>query len=289
MRAAAIGSAVLILFLSNTSEAQTCSDVLVPSTGHLASWGIFRDSDPTMTRKVSYEGRGERTVYDGRVDRLVTFNAYFFKVQYGALPEIEFTVNPEAGSLEAARAAVDVFAPKVGRLPAVLLSGITIVIHIGEHRVAYGPPGYIVAYLEERDGIRVEGAEVTLMHEATHALLDAEHARAPAWVDAQNADGAFITTYACQYPAREDLAETMVGWFAVKYRPERLTAEQYRWIVEKIPNRIAYLDSQRFDMSPYFPANADTGFTFGRRNRARGAVLSRGCGATPPGGLGVAP
>ena len=42
-----------------------------------------------------------------------------------------------------------------------------------------------------------------------------------------------------------------MAWFAVRYRPDRITREQYQAIVEGIPNRLAYLDDQHFDMTPY--------------------------------------
>ena len=84
-----------------------------------------------------------------------------------------------------------------------------------------------------------------------HAALDDAHRETPDWREAQRDDGAFISDYARDHPSREDLAESFGPWFALRYVPDRLTAEQ-RWaIATTIPNRLAYFDGQGFDMSPY--------------------------------------
>ena len=93
--------------------------------------------------------------------------------------------------------------------------------------------------------------EEVFMHEAAHAVLDEAHARADGWRAAQAADGVFISEYAGNNPVREDIAETAVMYFAVRYRPESLTPED-RWrVLTSIPNRLAYFEEQGFDMSPY--------------------------------------
>lgn len=253
-----VGAAALAVFApAGAAAQQACSDILFNSSSHvpndLGSTGIMSFSDPTTLRNVSYEGRGERTVYDARVEGSVTFNAYLFNVQYDA-GTVEFIVNPEAGSLETARVKVDDFADALGRLPAVLLSELTVVIHVDDWRAAYGGSGGIIVYSAAGESLQ-DGVHNLLVHEATHALLDPEHSRSTGWVAAQRADdGRFVSQYACLYPEQEDFAETFVFWFVVQYLPEILTPEQYRWVLATIPNRLAYLDQQGFDMSPYRPA-----------------------------------
>ena len=83
-----------------------------------------------------------------------------------------------------------------------------------------------------------------------HSLEDA-HEDTAGWLEAQRDDGAFISEYARDYPQREDLAESFGPWFALRYLPDRLTADE-RWaIATTMPNRLAYFDEQGFDMSPY--------------------------------------
>ena len=67
---------------------------------------------------VNYTGRGERTLWDYRVLDWITVNAYLFEARIHGR-SIEFQVNPEFGSEDAARAEVDTYAPALGRLPAV--------------------------------------------------------------------------------------------------------------------------------------------------------------------------
>ena len=84
---------------------------------------ILGPSDPSSLRSVTYAGRGMRWVWDDRPEDFVTINAYLFDVQF-AEQVVEFVMNPEFGSREAARAHVDTFTPAMGRLPNLLLSGL---------------------------------------------------------------------------------------------------------------------------------------------------------------------
>ena len=107
-------------------------------------------------------------------------------------------------------------------------------------------PLFCVDRHEERGSV-----EETLLHEGAHASLDQDHKYTPAWEAAQENDDAFISTYGRDFPVREDLAESFLAWFALRYRPERLTSDQRSKIRETIPNRLAYFDRQGFDMSPF--------------------------------------
>ena len=69
--------------------------------------------------------------------------------------------------------------------------------------------------------------------------------------NSQEADGVFISDYARDHPDREDIAESILMYFAVRYHPRRLSPED-RWaILTAIPNRLAYFEEQGLDMSPY--------------------------------------
>lgn len=54
-------------------------------------------------------------------------------------------------------------------------------------------------------------------------MVDPTHASAAGWVSAQQADPVFISAYARDHLTREDLAETMVPYIAVRYRADRIT------------------------------------------------------------------
>ena len=213
---------------------------------------VLTSADPTSLAGVSYTGRGERSIFDRRVDAWITVDAYLFDARYAG-GVIEFQVNPEFGSAEAARAEVDVYAPVLGRLPAVMLSRATSVqVNAGRELFGGNADGSFLIHTGQgaeylRDGF----LEEVLFHEAAHVSLDVDHTDSPGWRAAQAADGEFISTYARDFPDREDVAESVLPYFAVRFQPGRLTAEQQAVIEATIPNRIAYFDRQGLDWSPY--------------------------------------
>ena len=155
-------------------------------------------------------------------------------------------------SVGAARVDVDFFAAAVGRLPAVLRSRLK-EVEIRPTGPGYGGNelGYIHITSNERDD-RNQRFEEVLMHEGAHASVDAVTEEEPGWLAAQEADDAFISDYARNSRGlEEDVAETFNAWFALRYRPEVLSEEMRIAIERTIPARLAYLDEQDFDVSPF--------------------------------------
>ena len=167
---------------------------------------------------------------------------------------MEFQVHPEFGSRAAARHEVNTYAPALGRLPMALLSGVR-EVEIGALDGVFqgnSSEGIIHIYTEHgKKVIRNGFIEEILFHEGGHTSLDATHANSPSWLAAQKADGVSISDYARDHPNREDIAESILSYFAVRYRPGRLTNAERTAILSAIPNRILYFDKQVFDMSPY--------------------------------------
>ncbi len=94
--------------------------------------------------------------------------------------------------------------------------------------------------------------EETLVHEAGHSLNDS-HVSTDGWVAATEADGGFISEYAQDFPGSEDVTETFLRWFAVRYRLDRIAPEEASFILSQVPNRLAYFDAQNFDVSTPVP------------------------------------
>jgi hypothetical protein len=88
------------------------------------------------------------------------------------------------------------------------------------------------------------------VHEASHTSLDAGHAGSAGWLAAQAADCRFISSYARDFPAREDIAESFLPYLAVRYRSTQISQALADTINATIPHRIAYFDDQAFDMYP---------------------------------------
>ena len=175
---------------------------------------------------------------------------------------IEFQVNPEFGSAEAARAEVDVYAPVLGRLPAVMLSRATSVqVNAGQELFGGNADGSFLIHTGQgaeylRDGF----LEEVLFHEAAHVSLDVDHTDSPDWRAAQAADGEFISTYAREFPDREDVAESVLPYFAVRSGCPR----EHRRSV-----RAARQQRSGGEPSP-------------RRARPRGPCYAAGRGSLPP-------
>ena len=219
---------------------------------------VIEASDPTRLGSITYAGRGERDVHDRRPATRMPINAYLFDVRYAG-QVVEFRVNPEFGSREAAQAEVQTYASALGQVPAVLVAGIRYVeIHAGEGSwVAIRGLGIANILIHTDPGeryIRRGVMEEIMVHEAAHVALDGAHASSAGWRAAQAADGVFISEYAQDHPDREDVAESFLPWLAVRYQPERLTAAERIVILRTIPNRLIYFDEQGFDMSPYTPS-----------------------------------
>lgn len=212
---------------------------------------VLTSSDPTTLRGVTYAGRGERVFYDQRSQAVITVNAHLFNVQYGSV-EIEYQVNPEFGSREAARVEVDMYSGALGRLPAVLLSRAEVVVINAGNELFHGGSGGFLVYTEfGKELSRLGFLEEVLIHEGAHVSLDGDHLNAPGWRAAQVADDGFISEYARDWPNREDVAESILPYFALRYFPDRLSRADHFAIETTMPNRLEYFDEQGFDMSPY--------------------------------------
>ena len=206
---------------------------------------VITGTDPTRLRDVEHAGRGERAVFDRRNGAWTTEEVRLFDVRYaGRGTAVEFQVNLEFGP-RAAREHVDFYAAAPGRVPAKLLTRIVDVeIHAGNESFGgNGHTGTVHIHTDDSEA-RSPYLEEVLFHEAAHVSLDPEHATAPGWLAAQQADGEFISTYARDHPDREDVAETSLPWWAVRHRPGRLEPSVRNVIERTIPNRMAYLDRE---------------------------------------------
>ncbi len=212
---------------------------------------IITESDPTAFSGLMPAGRGSRTMFDRRVEGWITVDAFLFDAAFDDGLATEVQVNPEFGDSASARVEAETYATAIGRLPTALREDVrTVWIHRGVEPFGGGNDNILIhtgqAGLYVADGI----LEETLVHEAAHTSLDAEHATAPGWLAAQAADGTFISSYAADFPLREDVAESFVPYLAARYRADRISPTLLDTILRTIPNRIAYLDEQGFDLHP---------------------------------------
>jgi hypothetical protein len=213
---------------------------------------IITAADPSALQSMTYAGRGQRTVFDRRTATWVSINAYLFAIEWNDGVRSEAQVNPEFGSIEAARAEAQQYARLIGQLPYCLRADVRAVwIHQGVQPFGGGNNSILIhtgqAVRYQRDGI----LEETLVHEASHTSLDSLYATAPDWKEAQQLDRNFISQYAAQYPQREDIAESFLPWLALRHRRNRISENDAATIARTIPHRLAFFDKQNFDLRPF--------------------------------------
>ena len=100
---------------------------------------------------------------------------------------------------------------------------------------------------------RLECEAELLMHESAHVELDWRHkgtVKSSKWKRAAIADNKYISDYAREFSEKEDVAETINWWIAVRCKKDRISETNYNKTLNGIPNRIKYLDKQKYDMYP---------------------------------------
>lgn len=212
---------------------------------------IITEQDPTAFSGAVFLGQGTRTMFDRRVNSWISAHAWLVQADFDDGLSVEVQVNPEfASSTEAMEEAIK-WATAAGRLPTSLRTNVqTMWIHKGTQPFGGGNNNLLIhtgqGQLYINDGI----LEETLVHEATHTSIDPLIVGDASWQAAQQADPDFISTYARDFPDREDMAETLLTWLAVRHRSDRISTSLKQTIEETIPNRLAWLDEQNFNLYP---------------------------------------
>lgn len=215
--------------------------------------GIITPSDSSAIQSTTYTGQEIVTMYDRRVPGWVNVNAYLFDVVWNDGLTSVAQVNSEFGNIASATTEAEKYGFLIGQLPHILREDVDeIWIHKGVEPFGGGNNSILIhtgqSINYENDGI----IEETLVHEACHTSLDGSYASSKGWINAQNLDGEFISTYAEDNPTTEDVAESFLPWLAVRYRQSNISASDYNTIVQTIPNRLAYFDSLNFDLYPFY-------------------------------------
>ena len=190
----------------------------------------------------------------------INIEPHLFDTNFSDGLKTEIQINPEF-TIEEAKVEANKYAILIGQLPTALRKDVqTMWIHKGEEAYGGGNNNLLVhtgmskVYENWSTGNIIEE---TLIHEATHTSIDAYHypdreTDGAAWIDAVSKDdGCYISSYARDYPYREDLAELMPLYIAVRYFPERISTDIRDKILSCNLNRIRYLDSLKLDMSIY--------------------------------------
>jgi len=244
--------------------------VVAPFNPSLDSYGIhqFRNlilpTDPSQLSGVVYVDLVMR--YFGRnttMQYIGTYMAYSYAVTFLNGYSIELMVEQTATKEEADFLAKEV-AFQIGQIPEAIVSGLrTFTVFIGNEHGSSGTN--TEHWIYDIDQIFREDHQEYILHHLVHASLDWSQME-PAnnttisihdnqtiqrhvgrlnkvdWLAAGQADGFFISDYAAEHPAREDVAETTPAYLAVRMRPERFDPKLIEYLSANLANRFAMLD-----------------------------------------------
>ena len=194
-------------------------------------------------------------MYDRRKGgRWITKKVFLFNAIYEERI-IEIQVNPEFKNPDNAFQEAFFYSEIIGRLPNFLLTNVkTVWIHKGNKAWGGGNENLLI-HIGDTD-IKEEIIEEVFIHEAGHTSLDWKWGgviNRTQWNKAAKKDIEYISQYAKKYSKREDVAESIVPWIAVRYRLDRISNADAETILKTIPNRLKFFDEQNFDMYPLVP------------------------------------
>jgi len=244
---------------------------------------VITEDDPSALMEIEYVGRGRRPFWESW--RWVDVDVRVFTAQYPG-GDIEIHVGPEWRRRHGRTAQKEYWSPPdapfgpayeertewrrlntevrhiaevIGRLPALYRERVLVIALDGGYYFpgAHRDSRTVHFYSRYNDKMNSYGSiEEMYLHEAGH-LLEDEYAVTDCWRDAQAADGEYISEYAASDPGSgvegdpsgpggEDFAETLVAYFALRWRPERMDPADLHTIRETIPARIACMDGWGF-------------------------------------------
>ena len=196
-------------------------------------------------------GRERREMPDRRTDQLFADDTFIFAARFSDRNELEIWAHPTFGTLKNARRHVEMIVKPLGRLPSFMRQRLShVVLHEGDQVAFAEDKGhFFVLYSENvKRRIRTHDIEETIFHEAVHATLDDDYRRSADWLEAQKADGAYVTHYAANQPDTEDMAESALFAYAILYHPGRLPRHIEDEVRLVMPNRLDYFSTLFADL-----------------------------------------
>lgn len=210
---------------------------------------LINDSDPSMFENVSFIGMTEQDMWDPKVLKKKKRNTYHFKSFYSNGHTMDVYVSDHIKSKDSAQHEAQKYSLIYGRLHTLLIKE-TIYLHLQnfDGNLSANPKKHGVNIFLNRaeKHIKNDCLEEILMHEACHAAIDYKHKNLTEWKAAQLQDHIFINKYGFDNPEREDLATTIIAWYAVDKVPNRIPKEMLKEIKDAIPSRLNYFRNKIF-------------------------------------------
>ena len=196
----------------------------------------------TLTNKYTKDGWGKSS-----------FTVFVFNASFENSKDILINVNDEFKTNKKAKKQAIKWAKIYGQMPKFLKKNVKeINIHKGKVGWA-GGQGTIVIHTDYLTNENKKYAEELMFHELTHASLDwwwGGSVNEEKWLNAVSTDKYYISEYAWELPGNEDLAETVLWWYASRCKVDRISKKNNEKVNKFLTNRFQYLDEQNYDTSP---------------------------------------
>ena len=196
----------------------------------------------TLTNKYTKDGWGKSS-----------FTVFVFNASFENSKDILINVNDEFKTNKKAKKQAIKWAKIYGQMPKFLKKNVKeINIHKGKVGWA-GGQGTIVIHTDYLTNENKKYAEELMFHELTHASLDwwwGGSVNEEKWLNAVSTDKYYISEYAWELPGNEDLAETVLWWYASRCKVDRISKKNNEKVNKFLTNRFQYLDEQNYDTNP---------------------------------------
>jgi hypothetical protein len=214
------------------------------------NWDLIRADDPDALVDVIFlEVMNKEMPPSLSNKRAHHEQAYVFRATFRDSTPIDLLMSEDYGSEAAARADVEKYAPRLGKLPKLYRNQIRYIVgHIGDDNFTSEDAGHFFVIFSDRAATRIANndLEESFFHEATHAALQKRvngigrnKLSSPRWRAAVEADDAYVTAYAASSP-QEDFAESALLGYAMTFYPERFPESDRAAIQAQIPHRLAF-------------------------------------------------
>ena len=223
---------------------------------------IINKKDPSNFIKLSFVEKKKVMGYDKRtLSNKYTkdgwgkssFTVFVFNASFENSKDILINVNDEFKTNKKAKKQAIKWAKIYGQMPNFLKKNVKeITIHKGKAGWA-GGQGTIVIHTDYLTNENKKYAEELMFHELTHASLDwwwGGSVNEKKWLNAVSTDKYYISEYAWELPGNEDLAETVLWWYASRCKVDRISKKNNEKINKFLTNRFKYLDDQNYETYP---------------------------------------
>ena len=222
---------------------------------------IIKKSDPSNFKDIVFIEKEKLLDFDKRTFKnrktswkKTNFSVFVFKASFENTVDILIKVNDEFKDLKKAEKQAIKFGKIFGQMPAFLRKKVKhLIIHKGNPSWA-GGNGYAIIHTNTFINENKNYIEESMFHELVHASLDwhwgKKSIEEDKWLNAISADKYYVSNYAWENPKQEDLAETVLWWYASRCKVDRISKKNNEKINKFLTNRFKYLDDQNYETYP---------------------------------------